>query len=286
MNAKFFHTIGVLMIVMPTFSCFAEQAGGKITETTFHPESFSCIDIKVSRNTSVTVEQGTGFSVTYLLAPKEALKTAEVKNDTLCFYTTAPKSIFGRNSTPGKYSVTVTVPDRTTLQKISISSSEGSIYINDIEAHDIACSSGTGYIFFNGVTAQSITGYSATGYTTASRIATDSLILSSSNGNITVKEVQSKDMDVSTVMGSINVDGTVSGFADIRTTMGNIDCTIQNITEEVSLAAYSKAGVYIDNKPMGDILVENNGEFVGEIPQRIPWKLETSMGQIYIQFPH
>ncbi len=205
--------VGVLLTGM---AFFMENGESEITGSTVKSEreldEFRDIVVDVIA-ADIQIQSGDTFSISYQLHHKEKVERCEVINGTL-YFTTKIDMGFEKNWKFGdeQHTVCITVPDKTNLNDLNLSTISGDIAMVDREMHRASLHSTSGNILLTGVTAEQV----------ACEVV---------SGDIAIAESEMVESQASGKSADISFDGSFA-YVDMNTVSGDcslISDTVQNI---------------------------------------------------------
>lgn len=151
-------------------------------------------------------------------------------------------------------SVEVTLPEGLTLERVSIQSEIGEIFLSGLNADTLSIQSENGSASLRDVAAGQLTVHTAAGDVSISRCQWDSATLTTEWGDLSADHVTSGGAKISSEIGDIALAGRLTGSTSVETESGDI-------AAESTLSGYQYSGLV--RSESGQVAIDGNDVGVG-----------------------
>lgn len=214
-------------------------------------DSFENIDISVV-DADIEILESDHYGITYQVMTSNNF-SYEVKDNKLNITQSYMNSgsnfsymFFGFNNVFSnkefkKVFITVSVPENTSLDIVSVYNDYGGIKLSNLSSASISLDTDSGYIDLSNI--------EASNYTTVNNdygnidmiyVNSPSISLKADSGNIDMENIQTEQLDVDNNYGNLNMEQVVMSDADIALDSGNIE--MREVSSASTLTVYNQYG--------------------------------------------
>lgn len=255
-------------------------------------------EILVDCSAEITIGAGEKITVSAENVPEEYVVSCKdgklVVRDTRKIVFSLVTNLFEDQSE--KEQVTITIPKDYALEKATIDSGSGTVFVLDLTAKDVTIDSGSGEVLITDVTAENLFVDSGSGKVNMNRVTANTTEIESGSGKVVLKDsvlgplqldsgsgaveatgITAEDVEVDSGSGRVSLEGKLTGNCEFETGSGSLTLSIQGYEEDYRIKADCGSGAFrINGKKLKDGSYGSNKK--GEL------KIDSGSGSVNVEF--